>query len=154
MYYFLEHVTVIFCVSFSLNWIFFLKCGKAQWVCVNQRTVLYKGTPEKSAIQKLSIIIIYVKLQIRQNSAFRLWPLTSQWSFTRENLCFGGQVPDSEARTGFIQKNYFKIHKLFTNLCDMAWKSNLKVCNSSTPLVKGHNPYCSRWPMHSISQNW
>ena len=27
----------------------------------------------------------------------------------------------------------------------------MKVCNSSTHLVKGCNPYCSQWPMHSIS---
>ena len=48
--------------------------------------------------------------------------------------------------TGFIQKNPFRIHKLFSNLCNMAWKSNIQVLNSSTHQVKGHNPYYSRWP--------
>ena len=53
-----------------------------------------------------------------------------------------------------IQKNPFKIHKRFTNHSNMAQKSNTKVRNSSAHLVKGHNPYCSWWPTHSISQNW
>ena len=56
--------------------------------------------------------------------------------------------------TRFVQKIPFKIHKLFTNTCNMARKSNTKVHNSSAHPVKGHNPYCSRWLMHSISQNW
>ena len=46
--------------------------------------------------------------------------------------------------TGFVQKNPFKIHKLFTNLCNMGQKSN-----SAAHLVKGHNPYCSQRLMHS-----
>ena len=41
--------------------------------------------------------------------------------------------------TGFIQKNPFKIHKIFTNLCNMARKSNTKVQNSSAHPVKGCN---------------
>ena len=56
--------------------------------------------------------------------------------------------------TGFIQKNPFKIHSLLTDLCNMAWKSNTKVHTTSAHLVKGRNPHCSRWPTHSISQNW
>ena len=56
--------------------------------------------------------------------------------------------------TGFVQKNPFKIHKLFTNLCNMGQKSNTKVRNSAAYLVKGHNPYCSQRLMHFISQNW
>ena len=48
--------------------------------------------------------------------------------------------------TGFIQKNPFKIHKHFTNLCNRVWKSNMKVLNSSTHQVKGCNPYYSQRP--------
>ena len=47
---------------------------------------------------------------------------------------------------GFILKNPFKIHKLFTNLCNTAWKSKTHVLNSSNHYVKGCNPYYSRWP--------
>ena len=54
--------------------------------------------------------------------------------------------------TGFVQKNPFSIHTLFTNLCNMVQKSNMKVRNSSTHLVKGRNPYCSWWPTHSQSK--
>ena len=56
----------------------------------------------------------------------------------------------TSSTTGFIQKNPFKIHKFFTNFCNMARKSNMKVHNSSTHLVKGRNPYYSRWPTHSM----
>ena len=57
-------------------------------------------------------------------------------------------------QSGFVQKkNTFKMHQLLTNLCNMAWKCSTKVGNSSAHPVKGRNPYCSRWPMHSISQN-
>ena len=49
----------------------------------------------------------------------------------------------------FVQKNPFRIHKLCTDLCSMARKSNTKVHNTSTHLVKGHNPYCSWWPTHN-----
>ena len=55
-------------------------------------------------------------------------------------------TPPQYSTTGFVQKNPFRIHKLFTNRCDMAWKSNMKVRNSSTHLVKGCNPYWSWWP--------
>ena len=48
-------------------------------------------------------------------------------------------MPLSYTYTGFVQKNPFKIHKLFTNLCNMAWKSNTKVRNSSAHLVKRCN---------------
>ena len=60
------------------------------------------------------------------------------------------------SHTGFIQKNPFKIYKLFTNLFhepnvtgnaqtqhdagNMARRSNTKVCNSSAHPVKGRNP--------------
>ena len=56
--------------------------------------------------------------------------------------------------TGFIPKNPFQIHKLFTNLCTRVQKSNTKVRNAAACPVKGRNPYYSRWPTHSISQNW
>ena len=49
----------------------------------------------------------------------------------------------------FVQKNPFRIHKLCTDLCSMARKSNMKVHNTSTHPVKGRNPYCSRWPTHN-----
>ena len=48
----------------------------------------------------------------------------------------------------FIQNSQTS-HKL----CNMGQKSNTKVCNSATHLVKGHNPYCSQRLMHFISQN-
>ena len=55
---------------------------------------------------------------------------------------------------GFVQKKSLKIHKLFTNLCNMGQKSNTKVCNSAAHLVKGRNPYCSQRLLHFIRQNW
>ena len=41
--------------------------------------------------------------------------------------------------TGFVQKNPFKIHKLFTNLCNMGQKNNTKVRNSAA-YRKGAQP--------------
>ena len=35
----------------------------------------------------------------------------------------------------------------------MAWKSNMKVRNSSAHVVKGRNPCCSQWPKHSVKTN-
>ena len=51
-----------------------------------------------------------------------------------------------QCNSGFILKNPFKIHKLFTNLHNTAWKSNMKILNSSANQVKGCNPYYSWWP--------
>ena len=53
---------------------------------------------------------------------------------------------------GSSRKKTFKIHKLFTNPCNMAWKSNMKVCNSSAHLVKGSYPYYSWWLTHYQSK--
>ena len=60
-----------------------------------------------------------------------------------ENIMLLGtccKVEPRHTQTGFIQKNPFKIHKLFTNLCDMAQKSCTKVRNSFAHPVKGCNP--------------
>ena len=54
----------------------------------------------------------------------------------------------AEVYQGSYRKIHSKIHKLFTNLCNMAQKSNTKVCNSAAHLVKGRNPYCSQRLMH------
>ena len=48
------------------------------------------------------------------------------------------------------QGSYTKIFSKFTNFSqNPAQKSNMKICNSSTHLVKGHIPYCSQRLMHS-----
>ena len=54
-----------------------------------------------------------------------------------EKLCFQRNHKRLPELTGIVQKNPFKIHKHFTNLCNTAWKSNTKVHNSSTHPVKG-----------------
>ena len=50
--------------------------------------------------------------------------------------------------SGLVQKDPLRIHKLFHktwhDACNMAQKSNTKVCNSSAHPVKGRNPYWSQ----------
>ena len=65
------------------------------------------------------------------------------------SLCFTTLPPPNPGqahanfRQGLYRKILSKFTNFFTNLCNMAQKSNTKVCNSSAHLVKGHNPYCS-----------
>ena len=127
----------------------------------------------------LTLLVLLETAAISARSVYTIQPCTVSRRFMQSHIPQGASMFTATSAglnnargispqfntTGLIQKNPFKIYKLFTNLFhepnvtenakpqhdarNMARKSNTKVRNSSAHLLKGRNPYCSWWLMYS-----